>query len=180
MRYFVIKQDEQITDIPYPKDFFEHIDIRNVNAERGDLIPHRILIQLRPSKFTVFPELLCAPVLLVSKDAQDVIKLYDESIEYRQIIYLDKENGLAQLYFMPLLVTIDCLSPRSEYIKASRTAFSEIVLRGEKIRDESIFMVKNQTQRVVTVRLDLTENLLTQGCGGFTLEEAEVETEENG
>lgn len=164
-----------MTDRPYPKDFFEHIDVRNVSAERGDLVPHRTLIQLRPSKHTVFPDLLCTPVLLISKEAQGVIKLYDESIEYRQIIYLDRENELVQLYFMPLLVTVDCLSPRSEYVNASKAALSKVVLKGAAIMDDSIFQVKSPTQRILIVRLDLVENLLAHGRNGFTLAETEIE-----
>ncbi|GHU60237.1 hypothetical protein FACS1894171_0880 [Clostridia bacterium] len=175
MRYFVLKQDERITDIPYPKDFFENIDVRNVSAERGDSVPFRTLIQLRPSAFTVFPDVFCTPVLLLTPDAQNIVRLYDDYIVYRQIIYLDQVNELVNLYFMPLLQTIDCLSTRSEYVNAGKGAFSKVVLKAELIRDESIFQVKNQQQRVTVIRLDLAESLLARGCRGFTLAEAEIE-----
>lgn len=177
MRYFVLKQDEQIMDIPYPKDFFEKIDVRKVSAESGELVPFRTLISLRPSEFTIFPDVLCTPVLLVTQDAQNIIKLFNEDIAYRQIIYLDKENYLVNLYFMPLLDTVDCLSPRSEYVNASKATLSKVVLKGDPIKNESIFQVKNPAQRVIVVRLDLVESLLAHGCRGFTLAEAEIEEE---
>ena len=176
MRYFVLKKDEQITDIPHPYGFFQKIDVRKVSAESGEQVPYRTLIRIQSSKFTIFPDVLCAPVLLVTQDAQGIIKLYNEHINYRQIVYVDQENELVKLYFMPLLDTIDCLSLHSEYVNSSNTTFSKVVLKSDLIGDGSIFLVKNPNQRVIVVRLDLVESLLELGCWGFMLTEAEIET----
>jgi hypothetical protein len=175
MRDFVLKQDARITDIPYTKDFFEKIDVRNVSAESGEMLPPQTLIGLRPSKFTVFPDILCTPILLLTYAAQNIVKLYNDRIDYRRIIYLDQINESVNLYFMPLLEIVDCLSARSEYVNAGRGAFSKVVLKAEPIEDECIFSVKNRTQRITVIRLDLAESFLANDCRGFTLEEAEIE-----
>jgi hypothetical protein len=175
VRYFVLQQDNQITDCPYPKDFFQKIDVRKVSAENGETLPHRTLISLHPSKFTVFPDVLCSPVLLVARTAQSIIRLYNEDVIYRQIIYLDKENSLVNLYFMPMLDAIDCLSPYSEYVNEHKSALSKVVLKGSAIKNESLFLVKHPEQRVIIIRLDLAESLLTHKCDGFTLAEIEIE-----
>ena len=94
---------------------------------------------------------------------------------YRQIVYLDPDNKLIQLYFMPMLDAIDCLSEESEYVNESRAAFSKLVIKKAPIRDKSLFQIKNKTQRVIIVRLDLAESLLARDCKGFTLAEAVIE-----
>ncbi|MDR0489992.1 MAG: hypothetical protein LBH28_01930, partial [Oscillospiraceae bacterium] len=73
MRYFVLKQDEKITDMPYPRGFFEKIDVRHISAEKAGLIPARSLISLRPYDHTVFPDVLCSPVLLVTREVRDIV-----------------------------------------------------------------------------------------------------------
>ena len=175
MRYFVMKQDERITDRPYPRDFFEKIDIRNATANRGGLLAARTLINIRPSEFTVFPDVLCSPVTLVTQESRNVIDKYDEYLVYRQIVYLDSENRKVQLYFMPMLEIIDCLSEKSEYVNESKTQLSKVVLRQAPIRDKSLFQIKNKTQRVIIIRLDLAESLLARDSKGFILKEADME-----
>ena len=174
MRYFWLQQDERITDRPYPRDLWDKIDVRKVSAEEGNVIPFQTLVRIRSSQFIVFPDVLNTPVLLTTQKAQDIIKLYNEDMDYRQIVYLDQETARVQLYFIPLLNTIDCLSPRSEYVNAGKGAFSKVVLNRAPIGDENIFQVQNSTERVVIIRLDLVERLLAFGCQGFTLTEAEI------
>ena len=175
MRYFVLKQDERIMDMPYPLGFREKIDVRHVSANLAGRVPARTAINIRPSEFTVFPDVLCTPVLLVTQEIKNVIDAFDEYIIYRQIVYLDSENQKAQLYFMPMLNAIDCLSEKSEYVNEFRAAFSKVVIKRAPIRDKSLFQVKNKTQRVNIIRLDLAESMLARDCKGFTLAEAALD-----
>jgi hypothetical protein len=122
MRYFVLKRDERITDMPYPRDFFEKIDARHIAANKAGLVPARTLVNISPSESTVFPDVLCNPALLVTREARDVIEAFDEYLIYRQVVYLDTENKMVQLYFMPMLDSIDCLSGKSEYANDRRAA----------------------------------------------------------
>ncbi|MCL2122230.1 MAG: hypothetical protein FWH28_08290 [Clostridiales bacterium] len=177
MRYFVLKQDDRITDMPYAIDFFEKIDVRSVSAAGAGAVPTRTLINIRPSGFTVFPDVLCSPVLLVTDEAKDVIQAFDEYLVYREVVYLDAKNESLQLYFMPMMEIVDCLSEKSEYVNVSRGAFSKVVLKRAPIRDKALFLVKNNTQRVCIMRLDLAESLLGRDCKGFTLEEAGMDSD---
>jgi hypothetical protein len=176
MRYFVLEHDSRISDIPYPKNFHKIIDVRKVSAEGGGQIPLRSLIQLQPSKTTVFPDVLCQPVILLTQDAKSVVDIFCEHIVYSQIVYLDQQHAQTQLYYMPMLETIDCNSPTSEFTNKGKGSFSKVVLLKNSIGGKTIFQVKNTTQRVIVIRLDLAENLLACGYRGFTLTEAEIET----
>lgn len=175
MRYFLLKQDKRITDMPYPKDFHENIDVRDLSANRAGLVSARTLLQINPSEHTVFPDVICDPALLITREVKEVVKAYEEYMVYRQMIYLDSENELVQSYFMPMPELIDCLSDRSEYTNASRSEFSRLVLKRQPIRDHSLFKVKHRTQRLLVIRLDLAESLLTRDYKGFTLVEAATE-----
>ena len=175
MRYFLLEQDERITDVPQVKDFFQKIDVRHINSNTADMIPERTLIYIQPYEFTVFPDVLCYPALLFTQEVKDVIKAFDEYIPYRQIVYLDAENESVQLYFMPLLHHFNCLSKNSEYVNESRTAYSKVVLKRAAFRDKCLFQVKNKTHRLVVIRLDLVECLLARDFKGFTLTEVGIE-----
>ena len=124
MRYFVLNQDKRHTDIPRPKNFHEKIDVRKLTAEHSEQIPLWTLIKVHSSVFTVFPDILCTPTVMVSKDVKSVIKMYDDSIVYRQIVYLDQENEQTQLYFVPLLDTVNCLSPTNDHEISDNHRFS--------------------------------------------------------
>jgi hypothetical protein len=175
MRYFVMHQDERITDMPNPTDFHQKIDVRDVNARRAGLVPYRTMMMIQPNEHTVFPDVICRPVMLVTREVKDVIENYDEFLEYRQISYLDPDNELTQLYFIPMLDVIDCLSEKSEYVNDSRSSFSKVVIKRALIRDKSLFQVKTKTQRLVIIRLDLVESLLIRQYKGFALTEAVIE-----
>lgn len=177
MRYFVLQQDERITDRPYTQDFFSQIDVRKISSNKGGFIPVRTLIRLTPSEFMVFPDVLCTPTLLITREIKDTIKAYDAYVEYRQIVYLDTENEQVQLYFMPLLDAIDCLSENSQYANKYHGEISQVVLKRAPIRDKCLFEVKNSIQRIFIIRLDLAESLLARNCKGFTLAEAVIEEE---
>jgi hypothetical protein len=175
MRYFVLTQDERVTDSPYPNDFHQKIDVRNATANKAGNLPERTLVTIRPDRHTVFPDMLCSPVMLVTRETKEVINAFDPYLAYRQIVYLDQENELMQLYFMPALDEIDCLSDSAEYTNACRGAFSKVALQKAPIRDKSLFQVKNGTRKLVIVRLDLAESLLARNCSGFALTEAAIE-----
>ena len=175
MTYFLLKQDERITDRPYPRDFFQKIDVRHVTAQTADKVPMRTLIHLRSYAHTVFPDVLCTPALLLTQEVKDVVKSYDEYIHYRQIVYFDPKYKLVQLYFMPLLHSLTCLSEKTEYVSARRSAFSKVVLKRAPFRDKCLFQVRNKKQRLTIIRLDLVESILARNLTGFTLMEVEVE-----
>ena len=162
--------------MPHPKDFHQKIDMRNVNAHRAGLVPFRTTIMLRPNKQTVFPDVINRPTLLVTRDVRDIIRKYDEHVAYRQIAYLDSENEKTQLYFMPMLESIDCLSEASEYENEYNASFSKVAIKKEAVRDKSLFLIKTEVQRVVIIRLDLAESLLVRKYKGFSLTEAIIET----
>lgn len=175
MRYFVLKQDEEITGSPLPNGFHQSIDVRHVSAGKADMIPARSFIRLYPYEHTVFPDLLCKPLLLVTYEMKEVISAYEQYLIYQQILFLDLKYRLSQLYFMPMLEVIDCLSEKSEYTNTGRGAFSMVVLKRAPIRDNSLFQVMNKTQRIYIIRLDLAESLLGRNCKGFTITEAPLE-----
>jgi len=90
-------------------------------------------------------------------------------------VFLDSENQKSQLYYMPMPESIDCLSDKSEYANEMRGAFSKVAFKRVPIRDKSLFEVKNETQRVLIIRLDLAESLLMRDYKGFVLSETVIE-----
>ena len=173
MRYFRLTSDESITDKPSPADFHDKLDIRNLTPEKASALPDRAFVRLEPNINTVFPEILCSPVLHVAEEARDVMKSYDEYISYKQIVYNDPVNELLQTYYMPILARIDCLERYADET-GMRPADAEITLRRTPIRDKSIFQVHGAKRTLTIIRLDLAESFLARDFRGFQLTEVTV------
>jgi hypothetical protein len=169
MRYFALSPDVGISDMPHPADFHDKLDVRNLTRGKAGALPSRTLVRIAPNANTVFPEVLCSPVFLVTEEVKDVIKSYDEYIEYKQIMYMDTVNELAQLYHMPVLDFVDCLSERH----GGKTV--KTTIRKAPIRDKSIFRAPGAAGPLTIIRMDLAESLLARDFNGFRLSEITIE-----
>ena len=45
---------------------------------------------------------------------RDVIKMYEPTTQFKEIILLDRKNATSEIYYIPLLEHCDCLAPESE------------------------------------------------------------------
>jgi hypothetical protein len=114
-------------------------------------------------------------VLLVTEEAADVIKSYDEYIVYKQIMYMDAANKLLQLYLMPVLALIDCLAETCGNKNGNRPTSAKTAIRRVPIRNKSIFRVPSTSGSLTVVRMDLAESFLARDFRGFRLSEIPVE-----
>jgi hypothetical protein len=173
MRYFTLSQDDNITDMPHPADFHDKLDVRNLTPQKAAALPERTSVRLVPNADMVFPEILCAPVFLVTEEAKDIVESYDKYLTYKQITYIDRVNHFLQIYHMPILASVDCFE-RYEDESAKYAADARIVIRRAPIRDKSLFQVPGAKRRLTVIRLDLAESFLARDFRGFRLTEATV------
>jgi hypothetical protein len=173
MRYYAMSRDDSISYMPNPADFHDKLDVRNLTPQKAAALPERTLVRVTPEVNTVFPDILCSPVILVSEDAKTVIKSYDEYLTYKQIVYMDSVNKHMRMYYFPVLASVDCF----ERYEDGREKYSEdakIVIRRAPIRDKSVFQVPGAKRRLTIIRLDLAESFLARDFSGFRLSEVSV------
>lgn len=115
---------------------------------------------------------------MVTEKVKKCLKLYEPNMPFKEIVLLDRQKKMAQNYFVPRFVELDCLTKRSEYTNWNYDLkYTE--LDGKKVGDKAIFTIKGPEKRNIVVRLDVAESLLRRGAKGFLLKETDVKKEED-
>ena len=83
---------------------------------------------------------------------RDVIKMYEPTTQFKEIILLDRKNATSEIYYIPLLEHCDCLAPESELSRGRDTLITPVL------------------ELYAVARLDLVESLLRRGGRGIGLE----------
>lgn len=173
MRYFLLEQDEDFSDVPYVKSWPEKFDVRKIKQNQSYRLPRRVLLEIHSNEHTVFSDVIVKPFLLFSNTARETVSIYESRIPYKQVVLLDVEYGLTSIYFLPVLETVDCLSPKSE-LNPGRTVIRHAIIEALKLPDRSIFKLGNTKGTHIVVRLDLAESLLRRNVRGINFREIEV------
>jgi hypothetical protein len=176
VRYFIIKQDEQCPDAPNIINWFGKLDVRKIKQGASHALPRRLLLPISSNPNTVFTDVVSVPFLLYSERVMRTVGVYESSMVYKQVVLLDGKNQLAELYFLPILKAVDCLSDKSE-LNRDASVIRRAVLLAHKLPDRSIFRLGEVNCVCTIVRLDLAESLLRRGVRGISLHEVEIDSE---
>ena len=84
---------------------------------------------------------------------------------------LDVLGAEAEVYYLPLLKFINCLSEESEIVG---NTIKRCVIKKDIIKEEKIFRIGDVNKRYIVVRLDLAESILRRKTRGIKLEKIEV------
>ena len=169
MRYFLLKNDPKYNTSPVIENWYPKIDVRLIRKETGHKLPKRELLFIQSNPDTIFTDIIDFPFFLGTKMVRDVIKMYEPTTQFKEIILLDRKNATSEIYYIPLLEHCDCLAPESE-LSRGRDTLITAVLDPEKIEDRSIFYLGGFSKLYAVARLDLVESLLRRGGRGIGLE----------
>lgn len=176
MKYFLLHTDPQYTTAPDLLDWRDKIDPRYIRKGRSYRLPQRELLLIRENPDTVFTDVLSFPFFLVTQLGKDMICLYEPKTIFKEMVLLDRANQAAEVYHLPILDAVDCLSDQSEW-NADRSVLRRGVLRAEKLGKQALFFLDGSKNTYVAARLDLVESLLKRGARGIGLTPLEIVTE---
>lgn len=176
MKYFLLHTDPQYTTAPDLLDWRDKIDRRHIRKGQSYKLPQRELLLIRENPDTVFTDVLSFPFFLVTQLGKDVICLYQPKTIFKELVLLDRANQAAEVYHLPILDTVDCLSDRSEW-NADCSALRRGILREEKLGNQALFFLDGLKNTHVAARLDFVESLLKRGARGIGLTPLETLTE---
>lgn len=171
MKYFLIREDERITQRPYLVNVHEKIDVRDVCAERAYKLPRRELVFVK--KGTIFTDIISTPLFLISEKVKKTINMYEPRILMKELVLLDRESASAETYYLPIFQEVDCLGQGTLYNPAC-TVLKKIVLEREKIKGKTIFRIADAVGNPIVGNLDIVESILKRGCLGIRLTEVET------
>lgn len=173
MRYFKLECDEERNVVPNIVNWYDKINPQYIHIGKSSKIPKREILNIVSQKYTTVPDVIHRPFFLVSEKFKMVIELYDESIVFKEIVLLDGINDYAELYYLPILQELDCLSDDSIW-NQEHTMLKKIVLKKDKIRNLSLFKISGVGQQCVIARLDMVESLIRRGITAVKATPVEV------
>ena len=169
MNYFLISKDEIYEKAPNIINWYE--DERLINERNLNLLENRKILKIRNEEKIVWTDIISNPNFFVSEKVKGVINKYDNKIKFKQVILLDVLGAEAEVYYLPLLKFINCLSEESEIVG---NTIKRCVIKKDIIKEEKIFRIGDVNKRYIVVRLDLAESILRRGARGLHLERVEV------
>ena len=172
MKYFLIKADTGYLTAPNIINWFGILEKKYINKELHHKIKDRLILTISPNENTIFTDLVTSPTFMVTDKLKEVLKLYDPTMIFKEIILLDYKNGASQLYHLPILDKLECVSEKS-LLLPNRHGIEKIVLDLEKVGNHPLFMIKGGINDCYIIRLDMAESFLRRGAKGISLVDVE-------
>ncbi len=169
MKYFILKQHKQYTDAPVILNWYNKIDVRDIDKAKAQKLPHRTLLNIQNNPHTIFPSIISEPFFLVSQETRDAISLYDQTIKFKQVVLLDTANSLIELYFLPVFEKVTCLA-KGCILNRNRSIIFDAILNKNCMQDRSVFQIGDANGTHVVARLDLVESILRRNAKGVFLQ----------
>lgn len=145
-KYFILNAQTG-NPIPRVMNWFGKLDVDKLNRKDYRKLPEFLMLELKTGMDVLYPDLLTDPVLMVSKEVMEVLKLYDEEMPFIFAALFDREKEESAAYYCPVL--------------------SE----GEEGCRDALYRVKGLYGYEIRIRLDLAESLLARGAVGMSLTE---------
>lgn len=169
--YFELEQDKRI------RNRFRFRDIES--TVRGEFEPEEfnqiqdisVLFTLG-DKDSVYPDVVDAPVFLVSDALKKLLSAYDPEVMYRRIALNQVKERMQKKYWLLLTEKIDCLDECSE--QHANGWDKRIVLNRERIGRRRVFKVNGIRVPRVFVNLEVSESILRREFKGIVLRPVEV------
>lgn len=169
--YFELEQDKRI------RNRFRFRDIES--TVRGEFEPEEfnqiqdisVLFTLG-DKDSVYPDVVDAPVFLVSDALKKLLSAYDPEVMYRRVALNQVKERMQKKYWLLLTEKIDCLDECSE--QHVNGWDKRIVLNRERIGRRRVFKVNGIRVPRVFVNLEVSESILRREFKGIVLRPVEV------
>lgn len=142
MEYFKLTSQKG-NPIPEIINWFGTIDNRKLNREEYKELPKYFLLNMKTGTDILYPDILTDPAFMVSREAMEVMRMYEEDMPFIYAALFDTKNNESASYFCPIL---------QQDNEAS-----------------AIYKVKQMDRYEIRIRLDLVESLLGRGAIGLNL-----------
>lgn len=172
MKYFLIGTDEKNRN-PYNINKNRALDTRKLTREGIDTLPRWNIISMDLPDEGFFPDLICSPCILMSRDCIRAVTMYQPGIVYKGVKLWESDSGVNRTYFLSIIEELDCMSEKTQR-SAMGNRIIRLVLDEEKIGSNAVFRIKGCDKSCIVVRLDVVESLLRRGVQGITLEEVQL------
>lgn len=174
--YFLLKTAAttlfEPTDLNYK--LYQHI----MTKEHFAKIPEDQICYYKYSDEVEMPDVMLRPTFMVGRSIYNIVKLYDENIEWKSLQVfpdtLEYAREMVKSYWIPCLPEYKCL--HEETIVLPNGTVDRLVLNRRKMRNVDIFRVADARikENLVAVSLPLAESINRRNVYGVSMERVEV------
>ncbi|WP_315076434.1 hypothetical protein [uncultured Clostridium sp.] len=173
MRYFILKQDRNLENAIEIEGFNNSQKMILLKADE-DKFKDSTNVPVKGNENSVYPDLIQAPVLLVSENLHKIFKIHENTVIYKIAVFTDIKMEKQNVYRLVLPEFIDGLSENTIYFKNGWV--DKIVLDKKKVGDYNVFQIKAGVEYYFIVSLDVVESMLKRNLFvGINFHEVEVE-----
>jgi len=174
MKYFILKPDERYKNTPMIKGISQEIiDPRDLYQKNYNLMPKATRLEIYNQEEVDFIDIIINPLLIMTEKSIEVVKMYMPKLSTRDITFVDEIGGRTELYKLPLIPKIYCLTGNSR-LNESKSYIEYGELDMKKVRHNTLFYIGESTSNYVVIRLDMLESMLKRGAKGFVVEEIKI------
>ncbi len=169
MRYFILEQGEEYNRNPNIKGWYGKLDQHHIKQMHARL-KDKMIFEVDITEFTLFPDILDKPVLMVSADMKDIIFKYEKQVFFREVLFIDTEGTQRYTYYIPFLPRVDCFT-EDACASRNKDGMKNGVVNVDKMWNRHIVEAKATNEQCIVISLDLAESFLRKGLIGIGLRE---------
>lgn len=171
MEYYKMMTDQRIMNRFVLKDFPGNESVE-YQLKDADKLKDSVILRTVEKDDGAYPDVIEAPIYMVSRMVKDVITLYDETTVFKSAPVMN--YGIRQLhpYYILLQDRIDCLHESTTFREDK--SLIHLVLDEEKIGNRQIFKIAGIGPAYVIVSMDIAESILRRNGYGIRFEHVDV------
>lgn len=133
--------------VPRIVNWYGRLEVEKINRKDYQAITGPLLLEIKSGRDVIYPDIITDPVLMVSEEAMEVIKLYDPQMPFLFLVLFDESRQESKAYFCP-------------------------VLKDEA--GEAVYRIRRTEEYEIRISEELAESLLDRGAVGMELRKCEV------
>lgn len=170
MEYFIMEMDKRIGNKFIIQKFPGEGSMEYGTDYANKFKDHTGLYTIESDKSS-YPEVLEAPLYMVSRTIQEILQLHDDHIVCKEVSMVNLPKKTLKYYAVLLTDRIECLHESAEFYQDK--SVKKLVLDKDKIGDRRVFRVKGISPAYVIVSLDIAESVLRRNCFGVKFTKVE-------
>ena len=174
MNYFILSQDERITNAVEPIGISQVIRREMLTPERvselDDLDRQFPVLQKNASDYIDFIE---KPIPLLSDPVKRLVEKYEPRLPLKSIVLMDQAALSQTLYWLVIPPKVACLSDRTEFHLDGTV--KKLVIDEALAAPYTIFKIDGIKEDYLIVNIELAESLLRRSFRGIRIRKVETQ-----
>lgn len=172
--YFVLKQDERLTDAPMLLNVRKQVNTRDIHRTSAHKLAETMIFQVKAEKESTFADVMDGQLYVLSERLKRLVEMYAPDTIFKLTPLIDLVHHRQRNYYLPIFEEVEALSPKTERA-GDGSVIRKLVLQSDQLQGKRIVQIKESAKPLIVVRLDVAESILRRDFTGVRLERVLVE-----